>query len=181
VLSSRVLVRYTSSDPRGEAAAPSTAHTKRPCVSKVVMPQLQTWGRNSSGAHLAPAAAATLCQCPDAAKHMTRRWCMCRHRVCIKTVISLVHILPAAAPPHSVPPQTGTKHTRGVCALDSAVTHVPLSSRQEGAPCLAGAGANRRTRSRAPSATMWSDPQPKQAHSLPRAPGAFSTCSASNG
>lgn len=57
----------------------------------------------------------------------------------------------------------------------------PLRSLQAGAPCLAGAGANRRTSSRAPSATMWSAPQPRQAHSLPRAPGAFSSCSASSG
>jgi hypothetical protein len=43
VLSSRVLVRYTSSDPRGEAAAPSIARINRHCVSTVMLPQLQTY------------------------------------------------------------------------------------------------------------------------------------------
>lgn len=57
----------------------------------------------------------------------------------------------------------------------------PRSSLQGGAPCLPDAGAKRRTSSRAPSATMWSDPQPRQAHSRPRAPGAFSNCSANSG
>jgi hypothetical protein len=74
----------------------------------------------------------------------------------------------------------------GGCSRDGGQQHhelcfhayTPLNSLQGGAPCRAGAGAISRTSSRAASATTWSLPHARHAHTRASAAGADITCSA---